>query len=101
MPDSGLPFSCHNSSVRILISAGEASGEFYGAELIKALRQQIAANGATEAALVPAGAAQQATSNASSQESTSRLGDVAPSPLAGRNPASTSPPHNAIEFFGV
>jgi len=27
--------------VRILISAGEASGEFYGAELIKALRQQV------------------------------------------------------------
>jgi lipid-A-disaccharide synthase len=104
MPDSGLPFSCHNSNVRILISAGEASGEFYGAELIKALRQQIAAQGvrgATEAALVPAGAAQQATSNASSQESTSRLGDIAPSALAGRNPASTSPPNNTIDFFGV
>jgi lipid-A-disaccharide synthase len=28
--------------VRILISAGEASGEFYGAELIKALRQRLA-----------------------------------------------------------
>ncbi len=28
--------------MRILISAGEASGEFYGAELIKALRRQIA-----------------------------------------------------------
>jgi lipid-A-disaccharide synthase len=27
--------------VRILISAGEASGEFYGAELMKALRQQV------------------------------------------------------------
>ena len=27
--------------MRILISAGEASGEFYGAELIKALRQQV------------------------------------------------------------
>jgi len=27
--------------VRILISAGEASGEFYGAELIKALRQRL------------------------------------------------------------
>ncbi len=28
--------------MRILISAGEASGEFYGAELIKALRRQLA-----------------------------------------------------------
>ncbi len=28
--------------MRILISAGEASGEFYGAELIKALRQRLA-----------------------------------------------------------
>jgi len=37
------PSSCHNSIVRILISAGEASGEFYGAELMKALRRQIAA----------------------------------------------------------
>jgi lipid-A-disaccharide synthase len=32
---------CHNSNVRILISAGEASGEFYGAELIESLRRQI------------------------------------------------------------
>jgi len=30
--------------VRILISAGEASGEFYGAELIHALRRQISGN---------------------------------------------------------
>ena len=47
-----LPFTCHNSSVRILISAGEASGEFYGAELIVALRrlisQQPAGDGAIE-----------------------------------------------------
>jgi lipid-A-disaccharide synthase len=33
--------SCHNPSVRILISAGEASGEFYGAELMTALRKQV------------------------------------------------------------
>ena len=33
--------TCHNPSVRILISAGEASGEFYGAELMKALRRQV------------------------------------------------------------
>jgi len=33
--------SCHNPNVRILISAGEASGEFYGAELINALRKQV------------------------------------------------------------
>ena len=31
--------------MRILISAGEASGEFYGAELIKALRRQLAERG--------------------------------------------------------
>src|SRR5690349_23837920 len=30
----------YNVSVRILISAGEASGEMYGAELITALRQR-------------------------------------------------------------
>ena len=35
------PVSAHyNVSVRILISAGEASGEMYGAELITALRQR-------------------------------------------------------------
>jgi lipid-A-disaccharide synthase len=33
--------TCHNPKVRILISAGEASGEFYGAELIQALRRQV------------------------------------------------------------
>src|SRR5271167_3600146 len=32
--------TCHNSNVRFLISAGEASGELYGAKLIEALRQQ-------------------------------------------------------------
>src|SRR5260370_39474127 len=30
----------YNASVRILISAGEASGEMYGAELIEALRRR-------------------------------------------------------------
>ena len=39
----GLPSqhvsTCHNRRVRILISAGEASGEFYGAELMQALRR--------------------------------------------------------------
>src|SRR5438874_12847940 len=30
----------YNACVRILISAGEASGEMYGAQLIEALRQQ-------------------------------------------------------------
>ncbi len=33
--------TCHNPTVRILISAGEASGEFYGAELMKALRKLV------------------------------------------------------------
>jgi lipid-A-disaccharide synthase len=33
--------------VRILISAGEASGEFYGAELMKALRHQVPERGRT------------------------------------------------------
>jgi lipid-A-disaccharide synthase len=36
--------TCHNRNVRILISAGEASGEFYGAELMKALRRQVGAD---------------------------------------------------------
>ena len=34
--------ACHNPRVRILISAGEASGEFYGAKLMEALRCQVA-----------------------------------------------------------
>jgi lipid-A-disaccharide synthase len=33
--------ACHNPTVRILISAGEASGEFYGAKLMEALRCQL------------------------------------------------------------
>jgi lipid-A-disaccharide synthase len=33
--------SCHNPRVGILISAGEASGEFYGAKLMEALRCQV------------------------------------------------------------
>lgn len=33
--------TCHNSKVQVLISAGEASGEFYGAELMSALRRQL------------------------------------------------------------
>ncbi len=40
--------ACHNRSVRILISAGEASGEFYGAELIKALRRLVSPDGSIE-----------------------------------------------------
>jgi lipid-A-disaccharide synthase len=37
----GLQPTCHNPSVRILISAGEASGEVYGAKLMEALRRQL------------------------------------------------------------
>ena len=33
---------CYNHSLRILISAGEASGELYGAQLIEALRRAYA-----------------------------------------------------------
>src|SRR5208283_4689866 len=33
--------ACHNPNVRILISAGEASGEFYGAKLMEALRREL------------------------------------------------------------
>jgi lipid-A-disaccharide synthase len=90
--------------VRILVSAGEASGEFYGAELIKALRQQIAALGmqtSAESTLVQAGAARQAASYGSSQESISTRGDIEPATAATRNPSSTSPPGATIEFFGV
>ena len=32
--------TCHNPKMRILISAGEASGEFYGAKLIEALHRE-------------------------------------------------------------
>ena len=37
--------SCHNPFVRILMSAGEASGEAYGAKLMEALRHQAAQRG--------------------------------------------------------
>lgn len=37
--------TCHNPRVRILISAGEASGEFYGAELMTALRREVSHEG--------------------------------------------------------
>jgi lipid-A-disaccharide synthase len=37
--ETALPYNCH---VRILISAGEASGEMYGAQLMEALRQKTA-----------------------------------------------------------
>ncbi len=36
---TALPYNCH---VRILISAGEASGEMYGAQLMEALRRRAA-----------------------------------------------------------
>ncbi len=35
-------FSCYNHRLRILISAGEASGEMYGAQLIESLRRAYA-----------------------------------------------------------
>src|SRR5215831_6056400 len=38
-PAEGIVATCHNSIVRFLISAGEASGEAYGAKLIDALRR--------------------------------------------------------------
>ena len=37
---SASDFSLYNDAVRILISAGEASGEMYGAQLIEALRRK-------------------------------------------------------------
>jgi len=38
---SRVPRPLYNGSVRILISAGEASGEMYGAQLIEALRRAV------------------------------------------------------------
>ena len=40
---SARPIARYNASVRILISAGEASGDLYGAGLIAAMRRQDAA----------------------------------------------------------
>src|SRR6266849_824402 len=44
LPALALPtdLALYNAPVRILISAGEASGEMYGAQLIEALRRSIA-----------------------------------------------------------
>ena len=56
MLTSTLPYNC---SVRILISAGEASGEMYGAQLMEALRRRAADTDrvVTELSPVPAGPA--------------------------------------------
>src|SRR6202140_5178665 len=40
IPGADFPISLYNARVRILISAGEASGEMYGAQLIEALRRR-------------------------------------------------------------
>src|SRR5207302_11339316 len=45
-----INLALYNAAVRILISAGEASGELYGAQLIEALRRQQALNMAGESA---------------------------------------------------
>lgn len=42
-PPPSFAISLYNAFVRILISAGEASGEMYGAQLIDALRRQFGA----------------------------------------------------------
>src|SRR5713101_9625588 len=41
-PGLATDLALYNAPVRILISAGEASGEMYGAQLVKALRRSIA-----------------------------------------------------------
>src|SRR6202140_3607928 len=41
IPGADFPISLYNARVRILISAGEASGEMYGAQLIEALRRRV------------------------------------------------------------
>jgi lipid-A-disaccharide synthase len=45
-----LPYNC---SVQILISAGEASGEMYGAQLIEALRRRVTSDGRVVTGLNP------------------------------------------------
>jgi lipid-A-disaccharide synthase len=54
-------FAVYNTGVRILIAAGEASGEMYGAQLMEALRQDAAG----DARSVQLGGAPQAVADAS------------------------------------
>lgn len=48
--DRGPLGECHNRIMRIFVSAGEASGELYGARLIEALREELRERGQTRGA---------------------------------------------------
>ena len=74
-------YSRYNANVRILISAGEASGEMYGAQLIEALRRDIGQDG--KSPLLPR---------------SGKSFDPAQGKSGALDPDSSS---HAIEFFGV
>jgi lipid-A-disaccharide synthase len=89
--DASLPY---NAVLRILISAGEASGEMYGAELIEALRRAAvsqSAHGGTDALVRPAGGSPAGAGNSTDQ------GEL----RSNRTDEASVPPQSPLEFFGV
>jgi len=88
----------YNGSVRILISAGEASGEMYGAELIEALRRAYAHEGTTARTdnVVTADPGPPA------ERSSAGFSPVAAAELRSTGqPGAAVPTKTQLEFFGV
>jgi lipid-A-disaccharide synthase len=93
---------CYNPSVRILISAGEASGEMYGAQLIEALRRAPAlkATKGHVATAAPGCPAERSSAGflpaaAADLRSAGQPGAAVPAQTSG--PTAPEP----LEFFGV
>jgi len=80
----------YNALLRILISAGEASGEMYGAQLIEALRRSTN-RGGTDALVRPAGRRPVAASD----------GTNPPGLLPAITDEASVHPQTHLEFFGV
>jgi lipid-A-disaccharide synthase len=83
--------------VRILISAGEASGEMYGAQLIEAMRRADAHVGTASSAHVGTAA----PGRPAEQGSAGFSPTPASEPRSGGRPKAAVPTKTQLEFFGV